>query len=76
MTDREYLKQMFELTVRLSEAVNVDGFRSDAYNDILKEVTIMASNFNRSRRRRNWLIILLLFVLFSLLCLVVFTILI
>jgi len=67
MTDREYLKEMLDLTVRLTNACENDGYGSDAYNAVLVEIANSAVKFNHSRRRRNWYtkasIVLLLCVL-------------
>ncbi|MBA7622218.1 hypothetical protein ES703_29592 [subsurface metagenome] len=67
MTDHEYLKQMLDLTVRLTNACENDGYGSDAYNAVLTEIATSAVKFNHSRRRRSLFtrasIVLLIFVL-------------
>ena len=63
MTDRQYLKQLLELTVKLTDAVEKDGYRSDAYNEVLKDISVSAARFNRCRRRRHWGSIAIIFVL-------------
>lgn len=73
MTDRQYLEYLFYLTVKLTDAVEKDGFRSDAYNAVLKEIAECASNFNRreriSRRVMNFVYIsAILFVLYIIYC--------
>ncbi len=49
MTDTEYLQEMYDLTIKLTDACNNFGLRSDAYNDVLKEIAASAARFNRSR---------------------------
>ena len=50
MTDEQFLKHMFDLTVKLTEAVERDGYRSDAYNEVLKEIAECGSKFDRHKR--------------------------
>jgi len=69
MTHRKFLKRMFDLTVRLTDAVEHDGYQSDAYNEVLEEIAKCGAIFNRSRRRRPWFIILV--ILFWLLAFVI-----
>ena len=73
MTDHEYLKHMFHLTVRLTDAVNNFGYRSDVYNNVLNEIAASAARFNRRRHIRHCVtvfgcIALILFVLYLACC--------
>lgn len=71
MTDREYLEEMHELTVKLTDACNNFGFHSDAYDAVLREIAVCAARFNRSRRRRPWGYIVAIVVL-SCICVYLF----
>ncbi len=53
MTDHQYLKEMLDLTVKLTNACENDGYGSDAYNAVLTEIATSAVKFNHSRRRRD-----------------------
>jgi len=50
MTDREYLEEMIHLTVKLTDAVDNFGYRSNEYNAVVKEISVSAERFNHSRR--------------------------
>jgi len=66
MTDRQYLRHLLKLTIKISDVCDTDGYGSDAYNAVLKEISDSALKFNRSRsrRRRPWLrIALVVFLL-------------
>lgn len=54
MTDTEYLREMLDLTVKLTNACEKDGIGSDAYNAVLTEIAISAVKFNHRTRRRIW----------------------
>jgi len=54
MTDRKYLEHMLDLTVRLTDACENEGYGSDAYNAVRVEIADFAVKFNRSRRRQAW----------------------
>ena len=54
MNDRQYLKHMLDLTVRLTKACEDDGYGSDAYNEVLVDIANFAVKFNNSRRRQAW----------------------
>jgi len=54
MTDHQYLKHMLDLTVRLTNACENDGYGSDAYNSVREDIANFAVKFNRSRRRQAW----------------------
>lgn len=75
MTDREYLEEMIELTTRLTNACNNFGLRSPEYNVVLKEIASSAARFNRSRRRRPWLPVGVIFFLICFLAWLVYRIL-
>lgn len=71
MTDLEYLVEMTNQTARLTDACNNFGLRSPEYMACLDEIKASAARFNRSRRRRPWLsIVLIIFLWFLLLLLV------
>lgn len=55
MTDEQYLQKLLKLVKKLTDTVESDGFRSDAYYAVLDEVNTSAARFNRSRQRRHWL---------------------
>lgn len=74
MNDRQFLEHMFDLTVRLTDAVENDGYRSDAYNAVLKEIAECGSKFNRRKRISRGVmnfvyIAAILFVLYLVYCL-------
>ncbi|MBA7683429.1 hypothetical protein ES703_91793 [subsurface metagenome] len=75
MTDRQFLKRMFDLTVRLTDAVENDGYRSDAYNEVHKEISECAAKFNRRRRRRSWFAIAIICLVLLMLACIVYSIL-
>jgi len=75
MTDAEYLREMFDLTIKLTDACNNFGIRSDAYNAVLKEIAVSAARFNRSRRLWSWVMIIVLSFILWLVAWVVFWIL-
>lgn len=62
MTHRKFVEQMFDLTVKLTHSVEHYGYRSKEYMAVLEEIGIVGSKFNRRRRRRDWLMILLLWI--------------
>lgn len=75
MKDSTYLKQMLVLTQRLCDACNTDGYGSDAYNEVLKEISVSAARFNRSwlvsSRVMSFVVIAaILFVLYLVYCIV------
>lgn len=53
MTDRQFLKRMIALTNKLTDAVEHDGYRSDAYNNALNEIYECGSRYDRIQRRRS-----------------------
>ena len=67
MTDKQYLQELLDLTVKLTNACETEGIGSDAYNAVLKDIAQSAVKFNHSRRRYVWFtkvsIVLLLCVL-------------
>ncbi len=63
MTDHQYLKEMLDLTVKLTNACEKDGYGSDAYNAVLVEIANSAVKFNHSRCRRDWYIKASIFLL-------------
>ncbi len=75
MNDRQFLQQMFDLTVKLTNAVENDGYRSDAYNEVLKEISEFGAKFNRRRRRRSWFAIASIFFVLLMLAWIVYSIL-
>ncbi len=67
MTDRKCLKRMLELTEKLTNACNNEGYRSAVYNDVLEEISKFGDSFNHSRRRRPWyMIFMICFLLYCL----------
>ena len=75
MTDNEYLEEMMVLTIKLTDACNNFGLRSDAYNAVLKEIAVSAARFNRTRRLWSWVMIIVLSFILCLVAWVVFWIL-
>jgi len=53
---------MIALTYKLTDTVERDGYRSDAYNAVLDEIHESGARFDRGRRRRHVLWILLLLI--------------
>ena len=76
MNDRTYLEHLMDLTIKLTNAVENDGYRSDAYNEVLKEIAVFGARFNRSRHRcsycTTWIIMILLFLFALILCSILF----
>lgn len=75
MTDKQFLEHMRYLITRLTDAVEQDGYRSDAYNEVLKEISECGENFNRRKPISPWVmnfvyIAAILFVLYLVYCLV------
>lgn len=76
MTDKEYLETMILQTIRLTDACNDFGLRSPEYNAVLRDIASSASRFNRSRRRRHYLPLGVIFFLICFLAWLVYRILI
>ena len=68
MTNRKYLKHLIKLTMKLTDIVESDGYRSDAYYEVLDEISQFASNVNRPLWRPPWGLIC--FCAFLLYCLI------
>jgi len=66
---------MMDLTAKLTDAAERHGYRSDAYNKVLKEIKEWGDKFNRRQRLRSWFPTVVCCVLIALLAWIVYTIL-
>lgn len=68
MTDRQFIRVIISLLNQLCQAANVHGCESVEYQDALAYIHERAMRFNRSRRRRNYLAGIVIWICFGCLC--------